>query len=189
MSIEANEVATSSTSTSAPQASTVPVLRREAILVHQERGRVATLVAVCSLLGVALGFALSTMAALLHGPYPAPASISVRVMPSMEVRSLTDWAPTWLGVNIVSENDSAGGAHVVRVLPGSPAHRAGLQVNDVVLAVSGTPIHTSDDLVSVVRGEPVGSDVVIVIRRRGDEQRIQATLGRMPTWVLERLKN
>jgi hypothetical protein len=133
MSMQANEVATSSTS--AAPASSVPVLRREAILVHQERGRVATLVAVCSLLGVALGFALSTMAALLHGPYPGPASISVRVVPSMEGPG-TDWAPTWLGVNIVSETDSAGGAHVVRILPGSPAHRAGLEVDDVVLGVS-----------------------------------------------------
>jgi predicted metalloprotease with PDZ domain len=187
MSIEANEVAIASQST--PPASSVPVLRREAILVHQERGRVATLVAVCSLLGVALGFALSTMAALLHGPYPAPAAISVRVVPSMEVTTLTDWAPTWLGVNIVSETDQSGGAHVVRVLPGSPAARAGVAVDDIILAVSGMPIHTSDDLVSLVRGEPVGSAVVIQLRRDGVERRIQATLGRMPTWVLEKIRD
>ena len=54
----------------------------------------------------------------------------------------------------VKENDL--GAQLYQVAPGSPAAAAGLQCNDVVIAVNGQPIHTASDLVAAVRAGAPG---------------------------------
>jgi regulator of sigma E protease len=50
------------------------------------------------------------------------------------------------------------------VSPGSPAEKAGLQPNDVVLRVAGRPVFTAEDLVQAIRSKP-GEPLPIEIQR------------------------
>lgn len=50
--------------------------------------------------------------------------------------------------------------------PGSPAARAGLHAGDIVRAVNGTPVQTSDDLIRLTR-QYLGRPVILVVERGG----------------------
>ena len=59
---------------------------------------------------------------------------------------------------------------VVRPLPESPAEQAGLEADDVVLAVDGEPVDgsTMDDQIARIRGE-AGTEVTLTLQRDGGE--------------------
>jgi PDZ domain-containing protein len=83
----------------------------------------------------------------------------------------------------VKENDL--GAQVVEVAPTSPASAAGLHCNDVIIAVNGQPIRTSDDLVKAVRAEKPGAPIQLEVQRPGANGKLQiktlaARLGTTP---------
>jgi Do/DeqQ family serine protease len=61
------------------------------------------------------------------------------------------------------------GAVVARVLPGSPAARAGLQENDLIVAVNGSPIRNASDLRERIGLERVGATVAVTFDRQGEE--------------------
>ncbi len=65
-----------------------------------------------------------------------------------------------------------GGVQVVAVMPDSPGEKAGLQANDSILAVDGTPITEiqPEEVVMRIRGE-VGKDVELLIHREGEVDR------------------
>ena len=72
-----------------------------------------------------------------------------------------------IGVQYFSTGD---GIHMVeRVFKGSPAEKAGVQPGDMIHIVDGTVVDdlTSDDITSMVRGEPDTSVEIVFIR--GDE--------------------
>ena len=62
------------------------------------------------------------------------------------------------------------GAVIAKVLPGSPAERAGLRSSDLVVAVNGTPIHNGAELKSRVGLSKVGDSVDLAILRGGAER-------------------
>jgi PDZ domain-containing protein len=78
------------------------------------------------------------------------------------------------------------GARIDLVQPGSPAAAAGIQCNDVVTAVDGTPIHTAADLVSAVHAHHPGQSVTVTVTRTGSAgktvaDQVHTTLGTVPT--------
>ncbi len=50
------------------------------------------------------------------------------------------------------------GAQLDEVAPGSPAAAAGLQCNDLVIAVNAAPVHTANDLVAAIHAAQPGPD-------------------------------
>jgi len=60
------------------------------------------------------------------------------------------------------------------VEPGSPASKAGLQPNDLVLSMDGTPVITWQQLVSQIRGSN-GNPIKFVVRRDGKEIPLEIT--------------
>jgi len=68
------------------------------------------------------------------------------------------------------------GALVNQVLANSPAHRAGLQVLDVIRSVNGVSVDTSSDLPPLIGAQAPGSQVRLTIIRNGREQELVATL-------------
>jgi regulator of sigma E protease len=60
------------------------------------------------------------------------------------------------------------------VLPGSAAAKAGLLVNDRIVAIAGNPIATFEDLQHVVKVHP-GDRVKMLIERDGSEQQVEVT--------------
>lgn len=96
----------------------------------------------------------------------------------------------WLGVQIqgLDEDlaaslglDRPRGALVSSVQPGSPAEKAGIRRGDVVLSFDGQPIEKVGQLSRAVAAVEAGQRSEIVVWRDGQEQRLTAEIGTMPT--------
>jgi S1-C subfamily serine protease len=73
-----------------------------------------------------------------------------------------------LGLSAKSVSNSvASGAQVSDIKPNSPAERAGIQKNDVVVKVGDRPVADSDEFVVAVRQLKVGQDATIEVMREG----------------------
>lgn len=164
----------------APDEMPVPRLRREAMLVNGDRGRLGLLVALCSLAGVVVGFGLSNMAAmrLQHCPTVSPQITSQVSVAPVET-------PTWLGVRVTTA--AHGGAFVQAVDPSSPAQAAGIRRGDVILGMSSgqcsrkfQSVDTASEMVRMVRSREVGATVRFRVQRNEQELTVRAQLGQMP---------
>ena len=92
-------------------------------------------------------------------------------------------APGRLGVEAIDVDpgisgamEIPGGAHITTVEPGSAAAGAGLQVNDVIVAIDDQPIAGASDLVISLRSSEPASTVELSWRRGTDEQTAQVVL-------------
>lgn len=85
-----------------------------------------------------------------------------------EVSNLPD--PTALGLK------EPRGAVVVRVLPNSPAEKAGLQSQDVIIEFNGIPVRSIAHLQSLVGRTPPGTAVQLKVVRGGKEIVVNVTL-------------
>ncbi len=82
----------------------------------------------------------------------------------------------FLGVGLAAREDGGQGAIITNVQPGSPADKAGILVDDVVLAVDGEPIDGQAGLVAAIRDALPDQTVKIEIFRDGKRLTIEATL-------------
>jgi serine protease Do len=64
---------------------------------------------------------------------------------------------------------------VVEVMPGSPAERAGLRAEDLILAVDGDPVAGVDDLHRLMDGDHIGRACTLAIARDGEERELLLT--------------
>src|SRR5918993_3955618 len=82
-----------------------------------------------------------------------------------------------LGVNARSVTDGArDGALVVNVEPGSPAADAGIQEQDVVIAVDGAAVGSSEELAVAVDAHAPGDTVTVEVVRGGGSREVEALL-------------
>ncbi|PHX94214.1 MAG: hypothetical protein CK542_01730 [Acidimicrobium sp.] len=82
----------------------------------------------------------------------------------------------FLGVGLAAREDGGQGAIITNVQPGSPADKAGILIDDVVLAVDGEPIDGQAGLVAAIRDAKPGQTVKIEIFRDGKRLTFDATL-------------
>ncbi|MCS6951438.1 MAG: Do family serine endopeptidase [Bryobacterales bacterium] len=76
------------------------------------------------------------------------------------------------------------GAFVNAVEPGSPAEKAGLREQDVIVALNGQPVQSGDDLVDRIANSPIGSEATLTILRDGKKQDVRVTIGdRSQVWA------
>ncbi|QKD03222.1 DegQ family serine endoprotease [Mesorhizobium loti] len=94
----------------------------------------------------------------------------------------------WLGVRIQPVTDdiaeslgmaTAKGALVAGVIKGGPVDNGTIQAGDVIIKFDGKDIHEMRDLPRVVAESPVGKAVDVLIVRKGVEQTVKVTLGRL----------
>ncbi len=64
----------------------------------------------------------------------------------------------------------------VAVLPSSPADKAGIKENDIILQIAGQKIDESNSLAKIIAKQQVGDEVELKIMRSGQEQTVKATL-------------
>lgn len=92
----------------------------------------------------------------------------------------------WLGISIEPMREDvartfklkeASGALVTEVRPGSPAEKAGLVPEDVVVGADGRKIADNGDLSRYVASRPPGSTVKLDVVRKGAEKSISVVLG------------
>jgi serine protease Do len=95
----------------------------------------------------------------------------------------------YLGVVVQSVTPSLGrsqhltptsGAVIQALDPQGPASKAGLQVNDVIVAVNGTPVTSINTLVSALDRFKPGDRVAVAIYRGSAQKTIEVTLAAQP---------
>jgi serine protease Do len=95
----------------------------------------------------------------------------------------------WLGVQIQDVTrelaESFGmkkpqGALVSKVMPGSPAEKASLQIGDIITEFNGQAIELSSDLPPMVGMAPIDDKATLKIIRQGDNKTINFKIGLLP---------
>ena len=81
----------------------------------------------------------------------------------------------YLGVMVQSRpararNGFEGGAGVESVAPNSPAERAGVRLQDVIVGFREEPVRSNDDLLSLLDESTIGQDAGLRVLRNGREQ-------------------
>ncbi|HTV67436.1 MAG TPA: DegQ family serine endoprotease [Rhizobiaceae bacterium] len=105
-----------------------------------------------------------------------------------QLREFGETRRGWLGVRIqpvtdeIAESlgmDTAKGALVAGVIKGGPVDNGVIQPGDVIVTFDGKPVKDMRDLPRVVAESPVGKAVDVLIIRKGVEQTVKVTLGRL----------
>jgi len=118
--------------------------------------------------------------------FAIPSSLAAPVID--QLRQFGETRRGWLGVRIQSVDDNiaetlglgtARGALVAGVDEKGPSKVAGLEAGDVIVTFDGKPIKESRDLPRLVGQTAVGKTVDVVIVRKGKEQTVRVTLGRL----------
>jgi serine protease Do len=95
----------------------------------------------------------------------------------------------WLGVQIQDVTrqlaESFGmkkpqGALVSKIIPNSPAEKAGLQIGDIITEFNSQPIETSADLPPMVGMTPINDKGKLTVIRQGDTETIDFKVGLLP---------
>jgi S1-C subfamily serine protease len=102
-------------------------------------------------------------------------------------------SPPRMGVELVPDQQAQNlgvgeGALIARVRPGSPADQAGLRgmtrdprsrrmrLGDVIVAIDGKPVQSSEDVLARLEGRPLGDVVTLTVERSGKRMDVQITL-------------
>jgi serine protease Do len=72
------------------------------------------------------------------------------------------------------------GALVAKVLPDSPAEKAGFKVGDIIVKFNGHEVESSSALPPMVGSTPVGDEVPVSIMREGKSQKLMVTIRELP---------
>jgi Do/DeqQ family serine protease len=73
------------------------------------------------------------------------------------------------------------GAVIARVEPGSPAERAGLRTNDLVIAINGAPMRSGTELRNRVGLSRIGDEVELTVERGGAERNVTVRVEKVTT--------
>jgi serine protease Do len=69
------------------------------------------------------------------------------------------------GEALLKANGVTEGVFVLEVPDGGPADKAGIKVEDIIVAVNGKPIHTGEELVERVTNTPIGNTLSVTVLR------------------------
>jgi serine protease Do len=91
----------------------------------------------------------------------------------------------YLGVGVVSRparsrNGFEGGAGVESVAPNSPAERAGVRPQDVIVGFGDTPVRSNDDLLNMLDKSAIGRDSTLRILRGSRELTLRVRPQELP---------
>jgi len=81
--------------------------------------------------------------------------------------------------------DIEGGVYVIDVTRGTPADDAGLEPDDIILAIDGKQITVQEGLPNILLDYAPGDTVELTVLRNGRESSIDLTLGELPEEILE----
>jgi serine protease Do len=116
--------------------------------------------------------------------FSVPINVAKEILP--QLRDKGKVTRGWMGVRIQRVDEDlaktyrlkeAKGAVISQVDVGSPAERAGLKAEDVVVSVDGRPIQDNGDLTRYISSQAPGKTVKLDILREGGPKTISVTLG------------
>ena len=120
--------------------------------------------------------------------FAIPIDVAIDVVQQLKTKGKVSRG--WLGILIQDVNrelaESFGmkqprGAVVLRVLPDSPAAKAGFKVGDVVVEFNGKKIYRSSDLPLAVGQADVGSKSKVAVIREGKSKTLTVTIAELPS--------
>ena len=106
-----------------------------------------------------------------------------------QIKSNGKAAHGWLGVQIQDVTrelaESFGmkkpqGALVSKIMPGSPAEKADIQIGDIIIDFNGQTIEKSGDLPPMVGMTPINDKATLKILRQGAEKTVNFDIGLLP---------
>ncbi|MEO3386271.1 DegQ family serine endoprotease [Mesorhizobium sp. CAU 1741] len=118
--------------------------------------------------------------------FSIPSQLAMNVID--QLREFGETRRGWLGVRIQPVTDEiaeslgmprAMGALVAGVIQGGPVDDGTIQPGDVIVRFDGKEIGAMRDLPRIVAESPVGKAVDVIIIRKGEEQTVSVTLGRL----------
>jgi S1-C subfamily serine protease len=83
--------------------------------------------------------------------------------------------PRPLPPRVAREVGREAGVEVVEIVAGSPAAKAGLRPEDLILDVDGEPVASARDLQRLMAGEAIGQEISIRVFREGKVTTLRAT--------------
>ncbi|MCU0242210.1 MAG: PDZ domain-containing protein, partial [Vicinamibacteria bacterium] len=119
--------------------------------------------------------------------FAVPINVARSILPQLREKGRV--VRGWLGVAVRDLDEDlaktfglkdAKGAVVQEVTAGSPADRAGVQAEDLIVRIDEQKIESSDDLVGYVTSHAPGSNVAMHLVRGGAPKTITITLGTFP---------
>lgn len=119
--------------------------------------------------------------------FSIPMDIAMNVV--NQIKSSGKVSHGWLGVQIQDVTrqlaESFGmkkpqGALVAKVLPNSPAEKAGLQIGDIITEFNDQQIEKSGDLPPMVGVTPINEAATLTVIRQGDTEKIDFKVGLLP---------
>lgn len=118
--------------------------------------------------------------------FSIPSELATNVIE--QLREFGETRRGWLGVRIqpvtddIAESlgmDEAMGALVAGVIEGGPVDDGTIQPGDVIVTFDGKDIEDMRDLPRIVAESPVGKAVDVEVVRKGEQETVQVTLGRL----------
>jgi putative serine protease PepD len=85
----------------------------------------------------------------------------------------------YVGVDL-NPSSTSGGAQIASVQSGSPAQSAGVQSGDVVTAINGKSISSTEAFIETVDNYAPGQTITLTVKRGGQTKTIQLKLGTRP---------
>ena len=73
--------------------------------------------------------------------------------------------------------DAGVGVAVADVREGSPAAKAGLKANDIIVKLDGRPLKGEEGLAAFMESAKAGQAVNVTLLRKGKEEELTVTLG------------
>jgi serine protease Do len=119
--------------------------------------------------------------------FAIPMDVAMKIVGQLKANGKA--AHGWLGVQIQDVTrelaESFGmkkpqGALVSRVMPGSPAEKAALQIGDIITEFNGQAIDKSGDLPPMVGMTPIDDDATVKIIRQGETKTVSFKIGLLP---------
>jgi serine protease Do len=124
--------------------------------------------------------------------FAVPANIAKDVMTQLRAKGKVSRG--YLGITVAEISPDMAeawglkddhGALVQSVSAGLPADQAGVKKGDIITAIDGKPVVTSDEVVRLISGRDPGSKVHITVLRDGHQQTMTANLGDRPNQTAE----
>jgi putative serine protease PepD len=83
-------------------------------------------------------------------------------------------------VGVYLNSTSTGGARISSVSSGSPAATAGLRTNDLITAINGTAVNSTEQFIDLINDYRPGQAVTFTVKRGSAALKIKVTLGTRP---------
>lgn len=114
-------------------------------------------------------------------PAPPPAPQEQSTVPQRLERDTASSVPVYLGLTADDRRDRGRGVRITNVQPDSPADKAGLRKQDLIIGLADARVRQLSEMTDMLSVYQPGDAVEFEIIRAGMSQKVKVTLGSRPT--------